>query len=193
MKKMRVVFRRLRSYAVLLGMCAIYLGLCATFFTGCGERGGETVGGSIEIYDAGKVSAPVPEGWMAIPVKDMWSDKGDVMDPSRLRICKGAKVEWDLFAHPYVEIIYYDSGTDMLMPPREFYRDIIELEPITAGDRTWEGFTGVADGQRLAILQTGERGADQLQVTVWLEANSGTISLEDADVQVILAGIQPVS
>ena len=43
----------------------------------------------------------------------------------------------------------------------------------------------------MAILWNGEAGADQYQVTLWLEADEGSISVEDADVLAILEGISP--
>ena len=81
----------------------------------------------------------------------------------------------------------------MMRPSPELYDEAAELDPITAGDRTWEGMTAVSQGAPLAILWTGESGADQFQVTVWLQVEEVTISLDDAAVQAILSSIQPAA
>ena len=146
-----------------------------------------------ETYDAGHFSVLVPDGWLGIVVNDMWADDPSAIDPDQLNICKGARNEADLLSNPSVHIVYYDSATDMMRPSSDYYKDVEELEPITAGDRTWEGITGTSQGAPLAILWTGESGEDQFQVTVWLEMEGETISLEDGDVQAILASILPSS
>ena len=43
------------------------------------EKAPETVKG--ETYDAGNVSALTPEGWMAVPTADIWSDEEGATDP----------------------------------------------------------------------------------------------------------------
>ena len=63
-----------------------------------------------------------------------------------------------------------------------------KAEPVTLGDYTWKGFTAKSLDTPIAILWTGEEGSDQIQVMICLE-NGDKISLEDADVQAILASI----
>lgn len=78
----------------------------------------------------------------------------------------------------------------MMTPMKELYEETADLEPITIGNYTWNGFTGESIGTPIAILWTGEEGAGQIQLTICLE-NGDKISLEDADVQAIIASITP--
>lgn len=68
--------------------------------------------------------------------------------------------------------------------------EAVDLEPVTIGDYTWNGFTGKSIGTPIAVLWTGEEGEDQIQLTICLK-NGDKISLEDADVQAIIASITP--
>ena len=77
----------------------------------------------------------------------------------------------------------------MMKPSSDWYDEAKDIEPITAGDKTWEGFTGTSFEAPLAILWTGEAGGDQFQVTVWLETDEATIALDDADFLAILEGV----
>lgn len=181
--------------------------LCAALLVGCGGDGtaddkgsgqhseGQTQTGAAEIrgeaYDTGHFNVLEPKGWLAIAVNDMWTDDPTDLDPDQMNLCKGAKNELDLYSKPSIHIVYYDPGVDMVRPSSDHYEDVVELEPFTAGDRTWEGITGISRDAPLAILWTGESGEDQFQVTVWLEMEGETIGLEDGDVQAILASIQP--
>lgn len=163
-------------------------------FAGCGGGGG--AGGAEEgikgeVYDTGSMSVLVPEGWLAIPVMDMWAEEADAKDPFQLQICKGAESEWDILTCPYLQIIYYDAGTDMMKPTKDWYGDAADLEPIVIGETTWEGFTGTSMDKPLTVLFTGEAGGDQYQVTMWTEGSEESISVEDAEVLAILESIKP--
>lgn len=161
-----------------------------------GNNGGETEGTKEitgETYNAGNFTALVPDGWMAFPVSDMWSDDPDATDPNGLQICKGGETEWDLFTKPYVDIDYYGPETSMSKPSSEWYDNATDLEPITAGSLTWTGFTATSLEMPLAILWA-EDGDHQYQVTLWLELTEGNaIAPTDADVVAILASLKPAT
>lgn len=177
--------------------------VCAAFLAGCGSKDPSNGNDSDqsteqttteikgETYDAGSVSALVPEGWKAFPVVDAFSDEENATVPDKLNVCKGGETDLDLFSHPYIQITYFDPGTDMMNLSSSWYDDPVELDPITTGDKTWNGFSAASLGSKLTVLWTGEIGGDQFQVTLWTETDNGTISLEDADVQAILSSIQP--
>lgn len=160
----------------------------------CGGGGGgktsdepETVKG--EIYNAGILSALVPNGWKAFGVVDQWAEKEGAMKPDYFQIGKGAKEDYDLYSKPSVAIQYYDEGTDMMVPDKSFYEEAKDVADIELGGRTWSGFTGKSMNAPLMILWTGEAGGDQFQVVIWLDMGDGTISVDDADVQAIIASI----
>lgn len=173
------------------------MSMCAATIAGCGgskdkePASVDEVKG--EVFDAGSVSALVPEGWVAYPVADMWAEEADTMDPTRIQICKDAESEMDMFTKPYVDITYYDEDSIMMEPSSDWYEDVEDLEPMTLGGKTWNGFkaTGLVGDYKFALLWTGEADGDQYQVTVWLDASEGSVNIDDADVQAILDSIQP--
>lgn len=171
------------SFAVLAG--------CGGTENGASGESADVVKG--EVYDAGNVSVLVPEGWMAIPVDDIWSEDEEATDPDQIQVCKDAESDIDILLKPYVHVVYYDESTDMMQPSSDWYDDVEELEPITAGDKTWEGFKASSIGLPFATLWTGEAGGDQFQATIWLETDELSISLDDADVMAILESIQPTA
>lgn len=141
-----------------------------------------------ETFDGGNVSALVPDGWMGFHGVDFLDEYEEGYDPNVIQIYKGAKSELDQFSTPYVMISYYGPDNPTFEPSKDFYEEGADLEPVTLGDYTWKGFTAKSLDTPIAILWTGEEGSDQIQVMICLE-NGDKISLEDADVQAILASI----
>lgn len=142
-----------------------------------------------ETFDGGNISALVPEGWMGFHGTDYFDEYEEGYDPNLIQIAKGAESDWDLFTTPYVMISYFGSDNPMMEPMKDLYEETADIEPVTIGDYTWKGFTGKSIGTPIAILWTGEEESDQIQVTICLE-NGDKISLEDADVQAIIASIK---
>lgn len=168
--------------------------------TGCGKSdsagnakgaaGEETKAVEIkgETYETSLLSVLVPEGWMAFPKADVFEDYPDEPgDPSGLLIYKDAKDDFDIFTKPGITIDYYTPDKTMVSP-KSYYADAKDLEPITTGEYTWEGFTATSLDKPLAVLSMTE--PYQIQVSVWTEMDDGKISLEDADLQAILASIK---
>lgn len=153
--------------------------------TDSGEISGET-------FDAGNVNVMVPGGWKAFPVSDVFSEEENATDPNAIQIAKGAESEWDLFSKPYLDIDFYDAETSgLITPDKEWYDNAVDISPVTTGDLTWEGFTAVSFEVPMTIIWTTDSEGNQYQVTVWTEMSDGTISLDDADVQAILASLKP--
>lgn len=141
-----------------------------------------------ETFDGGNVSALVPDGWMGFHGTDYFDEYEEGYDPNVIQIAKGAKTEWDLLSKPYVMVTYFSPDNPMYEPSKDYYEEGADLEPFTTGSYTWKGFTAKSLDTPIAILWTGEEGSDQIQVMICLE-NGDKISLEDADVQAILASI----
>lgn len=167
-----------------------------TLFVGCGEdskkendNNGDNGKINGETYDAGNVSAFVPEGWKAFPVPDVFADEPNTMDPNALRICKGGKTDADIFTKPYVQINYYGEDTTLAIPSKDFYDNAVDLAPVTYGDLTWNGFTADSMGTPIAILWA-ENGDIQYQLSFFLGTSEETISLEDADVKAIIESVK---
>ena len=161
-----------------------------TLFVGCGGDGdkddGTTKG---ETYNAGNVSAFVPEGWKAFPVPDVFAEDTTAMNPNALRICKGGETDMDIFRKPYVQIDYYGEDRTLATPSKDFYDNGVDITPITYGELTWNGFTAESSGTSIAILWA-EKGDIQYQLSFFLGASEGTISLDDADVKAIIESVK---
>jgi len=152
------------------------------------EKEKENIGG--ELYDAGNVTVLVPAGWKAFPETDVFAEEEDAMNPDVLNVSKGGQAEMDLFSKPYVRINYYGPSIQMGSPDASWYEDVKDIEPFTAGDHEWQGFTCDSLGTALAILWC-EEGNIQYQASIFLGSGDDTISHEDADVQAILASVAP--
>ena len=101
------------------------------------------------------------------------------------------KEQMDMFSKPYMQINYYGADTTMMTPGKKWYDDTADLEPMNLGNS--HGMVSpVSAWVSIAILWT-EDGDAQFQISIWLEMEDGKISLDDADVQAIIASIQPVA
>lgn len=170
--------------------------MCVGILAGCGSDNGSPEKVKGEMYDAGEVSALVPEGWLGCGVEDTLTAVPEGEDPvmltDRIKIIKGGEDPSDIFTKPSVDIDYFGPDTEMLNLDswKDMYDDVSDIEPFTAGNYTWTGFTGSALDEPLAILWA-EDGDDQYQVVIWLEKEGTSISIDDADVRAILASVKP--
>jgi len=142
-----------------------------------------------ETYDAGNVSALVPEGWKAFPATDMWSDEENATDPDQLNIVKGGETEFDMLTKPYIQIVHYEPGS-MMVPSKDYYDSAADVDPVTTGELTWEGFSAVGMLEAsFIIMWTTNADGHQFQINIYDKTDEGTITLNDADVLAILASI----
>lgn len=197
--------------------CLLILCLLTAVFTGCGKEAPapqETVQQANEneqqptavpeaeqkapeeekadgaLYDAGNVTVLVPGGWKAFPDLDVFSEEEGATNPDVLNVSKGGQSDMDLFTKPYVRIAYSGPSVQMLEPDADWYEDVEELDPIITGEHEWSGFSCKSMGVPLTILWC-EEGSIQYQATLSLGSDGDTISHQDADVQAILASVQP--
>lgn len=142
-----------------------------------------------ETYDAGNVSALIPDGWKAFPVSDMWSEEENATDPDQLNIVKGGETEFDLLTKPYIQIVHYEPGS-MITPSKEYYENAADVESITAGGLTWEGFSGEGLlGDTLIVMWTTNADGHQFQLNIFNKTDAAEFALTDADVLAILGSI----
>jgi len=153
-------------------------------------RSDQSGSGEGELYDAGNVTVLVPAGWKAFPQSDVFAEEEGAMNPDVIRVCKGGETDWDLFTKPSIQINYWGPSVTGLPTDKDWYEDAKDLEPITTGDHHWTGFQGASMGSKLIVLFE-DLGNIQYQATIWYETDDGSISLEDADVQAILASPFP--
>lgn len=142
-----------------------------------------------ETYDAGNVSVLVPDGWKAFPVFDMWSDEENATDPDQVNVVKGGETDFDLLTKPYIQIVHYEPG-GMITPSKEYYENAADVESITAGDLTWEGFSGEGLlGDTLIVMWTTNADGHQFQLNIFNKTDAAEFALTDADVLAILGSI----
>ena len=176
--------------ALLLALLLVAsLTACGSKTEAGGEAGGADAAPKGETMSTENFSVLVPDGWMGFEVADFTSDEEDAMDPDSLQICKDGETEFDIFTKPYVQIFHYGADDIMLTPDSSWYDDVEDLEPMTIGDRTWNGFTGSSLDVPIAVLWT--EGEHSYQINVVLESSEGSITLDDADFQAIVASIAP--
>ena len=150
---------------------------------------GTVVEVSGETYDAGNVKGLVPDGWKAYPVMDIWSDDPNATDPDQFNIVLGGETDLDLLTKASMQIVHYQPES-MMTPSPEFYDGAVTIEPIVAGDLTWEGFSAkdFMDNP-MTIIWTTNAAGHQFQVTLFTKNGDSEYSLTDAAVVAILASI----
>ena len=142
-----------------------------------------------ETYDAGNVSVLVPDGWKAFAVSDMWSDDANATDPDQVNVVKGGETDFDLLTKPYIQIVHYEPG-GMITPSKEYYENAADVESITAGGLTWEGFSGEGLlGDTLIVMWTTNADGHQFQLNIFNKTDAAEFALTDADVLAILGSI----
>ena len=142
-----------------------------------------------ETYDAGNVSVLVPDGWKAFPVSDMWSDEENATNPDQVNVVKGGETDFDLLTKPYIQIVHYEPGS-MITPSKEYYENAADVESITAGGLTWEGFSGEGLlGDTLIVMWTTNADGHQFQLNIFNKTDAAEFALTDADVLAILGSI----
>ena len=179
--------------------------LSISMLAGCGGGGGggDTESGTQnsaktggtpkgETHSTENVSASVPDGWKAFPFYS-----GGEESPNTFSVHKGALTALDQWATPGVQIQLFPDGSGFgSQTQKDMYEDVEDLAPLTLGDYTWEGFSGLSKNSAgeyalpFAILWT-DAGNDKIQITVWLEQEGNTITLMDWDVQAIISSIKP--
>ena len=143
-----------------------------------------------ELYDAGNVTVLVPEGWKAFPEADVFAEEEGAVNPNVLNVSKGGESEFDLFAKPYVRINYYGPDIKMGTPDASWYEDVTEIDPFTAGDHTWQGFSCTSMGTPLIIFWCIE-GKIEYQASITVGSGKDALTATDADVLAILASVAP--
>lgn len=141
-----------------------------------------------EVYDTGNFKVLVPDGWTAFPQHDVFNDDPNAINPNMIQLGKGATSDMDLYSKPAITINYAGKSTSMMAPSRDFYEDVADMADVTTGDHTWSAFSCVSMGQKLYMLFE-DQGKIQFQAAVTYETSGGNVSLDDADVQAILASI----
>lgn len=107
---------------------------------------------------------------------------------------KGGESDWKVTEKPYIRIDCYGAGEiDLQIPEEDLQHDPEEVAPMELGTLIWSGYTadsyqGKANIGRFAVLWAEDE--EQIyQAFVWFESGGESISLEDRDLQAILASV----
>jgi len=172
--------------------------LFCSLFTGCEENRDsipidltEITG---EIYSTGEFQALVPKGWRSFPVTDPFEEDRPVKSDCFF-LNKGGESQWHVFEKPYIRLehFYPDEQMDVSEPDPELWQNVEEYPSMQFGELIWNGYAadnyhGRAHMGRFAVLWT-ENDGQKYQALICFRSGGHTISLEDADVQAILASV----
>lgn len=183
----------------------LVVALCAVMLVGCHGNGDpdgardtntEITG---EIYDTGELRALVPDGWAAFPIPDVFADEPDAVKTSCFHIIKDGASDRDIHAKPYIRLECLESGVQIADPDPALDKNLEDVGPLDLGGHSWSGYVcedcfggyGKPVIGKMAVLYT-EDGNTLYEAVIRLEFNGqkGKISLEDRDVQAILASVQ---
>ena len=152
-----------------------------------------------EIYDTGELRALVPDGWAAFPIPDVFADAPDAVKTSCFHIIKGGVSDRDIHAKPYIRLECLEPGVQIADPDPALDKNVEDVGPLNLGGHSWNGYVfedcfggyGKPVIGKMAVLWT-EAGSTRYEAVIRLEFNGqkGKISLEDDDVQAILASVQ---
>ena len=152
-----------------------------------------------EIYDTGELRALVPDGWAAFPIPDVFADAPDAVKTSCFHIIKGGVSDRDIHAKPYIRLECLEPDAQIADPDPALDKNVEDVGPLNLGGYSWNGYVfedcfggyGKPVIGKMAVLWT-EAGSTRYEAVIRLEFNGQKekISLEDDDVQAILASVQ---
>ncbi|MBQ8249329.1 MAG: hypothetical protein IJY93_05535 [Clostridia bacterium] len=137
-------------------------------------------------FESGSFRVSVPDGWMAF----CGTDSDGKITPKKVHIYKGIEKETDIFTHVGITVCFFGKE-DYYLSPKSFYDNIADIEPITLGAYTWNGYTCTSLGYPYTMLDAKWDGC-VFQVMILMKNREHEISLEDTDVRLIIESLVPV-
>lgn len=137
----------------------------------------------MSISDFGRFRVTVPDGWMAF----CGTDSGGKITPKKVHIYKRISLQTDIFTHAGITVCFFGKE-DCYLSPKYFYENIVDIEPIPIGSYTWNGYTCTSLGYPYTMLDTEQDGCI-FQVMILMKNGEHEISLEDADVRLIIGSL----
>ena len=139
----------------------------------------------MRIFDSGRFRVTVPDGWMAF----CGTDSGGKITPKKVHIYKGVSLQTDIFTHVGITVCFFGKD-DYFLSPKHFYENVVDMEPITIGRYTWNGYTCTSLGYPYIMLDT-EKDGYIFQVMILMKNGEHGISLDDTDVRLIIGSLTP--
>lgn len=144
-------------------------------------------GMKIDLFDSGYFRIIVPVGWMAF----FGIDSECRTTQKKVHICKDAKLETDIFTHASITICFFDRQ-DYYLSPKFIYDNVSDMEAFTLGAYTWNGYTCTSLGYPYTMLEAKHDGC-VFQVMILMKNGEHEISLNDADVKIILESLTQIN
>lgn len=140
-----------------------------------------------QIYENGVISVCVPSGWKLF--KGIDSDGKETSE--KVHIYKNIERNTDVFRKAGITICYY--GEDKIyLQTRGFYDNVKDIEPFEMGRYVWYGYTCTSMGYPYTMLEAKDDGC-VLQVMILMKNGEQEISLDDADVKIILESLTQIN
>ena len=136
-----------------------------------------------EWFDNGILRVLVPSGWELF----YGIDSECRTTQKKVHICKDAKLETDIFTHAGITICFFDRQ-DYYLSPKFIYDNVTDMEAFTLGAYTWNGYTCTSLGYPYTMLEAKQDGC-VFQVMILMKNGEHEISLDDADVKIILESL----
>ena len=134
-------------------------------------------------FDNGILRVLVPSGWELF----YGIDSECRTTQKKVHICKDAKIETDIFTHAGITICFFDRQ-DYYLSPKFIYDNVTDMEAFTLGAYTWNGYTCTSLGYPYTMLEAKQDGC-VFQVMILMKNGEHEISLDDADVKIILESL----
>lgn len=159
---------------------------------GCGNKEAEPDAYTLryqsvgEIIDTGELKAVCPKGWTSIDAYDFeQSSAGPVS--YILEFVKGGASAAD--GVPFLRIVRRSSAAEYTGNNKDLYKEAYDVQPYSAGDYTWNGYSTEVNGQRITWLSTK---AGEVFLEAWLYSpveGENKAGLTDADVSAVFDSI----
>lgn len=162
---------------------------------GCGREKEELVDEYVyryssvgEIVDKGEIKAVCPKGWTNVDAYDYTVSVDEPADYIVEFVKGGASVADN---KPFIRVVRHLTGDAWSVPKKDQFSDVSDVTPITAGTRTWKGFSGSVNGQRFVWLSTTSSDGYALEAQLWTHPE-GEVSadINDTDVFKILESVE---
>ncbi len=129
-----------------------------------------------DTYDVGNFTVLVPDGWAAFYEND------------NVRIIKDGSTIDDTWSNNSVLIEWHPNAVGSISADN--YSDITEISNLTLGEYTYNGVTGTIPGDWGAGMLKADYKDGYILASVYLKVGDKVISLDDPDVQAILASVK---
>ncbi len=142
-----------------------------------------------KIYEVGMFSLLIPDGWLENPFYVVGDTSQTPMN-SIVSVYKGAPSQESIYSYPGVTVKILKTGSTPITPNKSMYSNPLDIKPITINGVEWIGF--ISDNGGYPFIEiVAECGEFSYIVMIGTDRINGKISINDKEVQAIIASITP--